>query len=84
MADRAEHKIKDALDVLDDVAGPEAAAERARAERLLLQVDALEHQKDAQDRSGRRGGGSGGGSESGPGSGSSGSSGSGRSGSGDG
>jgi hypothetical protein len=52
MADRAEEKIRDALDALDDVAGPEAAAERARAERLLLQVDALEHQEDPDDRSG--------------------------------
>jgi len=52
MADRAEEKIEDALDVLDGVAGPEAAAERARAQQLLLQVDALEHQKDPEDRSG--------------------------------
>jgi uncharacterized membrane protein YgcG len=52
MADRAEEKIEDALDVLDGVAGPEAAAERARAQQLLLQVDALEHQKDPEDHSG--------------------------------
>jgi uncharacterized membrane protein YgcG len=78
MADRAEEKIEDALDVLDGVAGPEAAAERARAQQLLLQVDALEHQEEPEDRpgpgsgddrSGRGGGsGSGGGSSSGPGS----------------
>ena len=68
MADHAEDKIKDALDVLDDVAGPEAAAQRARAQQLLLQVDALEHQQDPDDRSGS-------GSGSGPGSGSGGSSG---------
>jgi len=83
MADQAEEKVKDALDVLDDVAGPEAEAQRARARRLLAQVDALEHQKDPGDRSGP-GSGSGGGS-SGPGGGGwgSGSSGSRRSGSGD-
>jgi hypothetical protein len=52
MADRAEEKIEDALDVLDGVAGPEAAAERARAQQLLPQVDALEHQEDPEDRSG--------------------------------
>ena len=66
MADRAEEKIEDALDVLDGVAGPEAAAERARAQQLLPQVDALEHQEDPEDRSG-----SGSGSSSGPGPGSS-------------
>jgi hypothetical protein len=69
MADHAEDKVEDALDVLDDVAGPKAAAQRARAEQLLLQVDALEHQKDPEDRSGPgpgSGSGSGGGS-SGPG-----------------
>jgi uncharacterized membrane protein YgcG len=83
MADQAEERIKHALDVLDDVAGPEAEAQRARARRLLAQVDALEHQKDPGDRSGP-GSGSGGGS-SGPGGGGSGSgsSGSRRSGSGD-
>jgi uncharacterized membrane protein YgcG len=52
MADQAEEKIDDALDVLDGVAGPEAAAERARAQQLLLQVEALERQKDPDDRSG--------------------------------
>jgi hypothetical protein len=66
MADRAEEKIEDALDVLDGVAGPEAAAERARAQQLLPQVDALEHQENPEDRSG-----SGSGSSSGPGPGSS-------------
>jgi hypothetical protein len=65
MADQAEEQIKDALDVLDDVAGPEAEAQRARARQLLAQVDALEHQKDPGDRWGP-GSGSGGGS-SGPG-----------------
>ena len=65
MADRAEEKIEDALDVLDGVAGPKAAAERARAQQLLPQVDALEHQEDPEDRSG-----SGSGSSSGPGPGS--------------
>jgi uncharacterized membrane protein YgcG len=69
MADRAEEKIEDALDVLDGVAGPEAAAERARAQQLLPQVDALEHQEDPEDRSGS-GSGSGSGSSSGPGPGS--------------
>ena len=52
MADQAEEKIDDALDVLDGVAGPEAAAERARAQQLLPQVEALERQKDPDDRSG--------------------------------
>lgn len=70
MADQAEEQIKDGLDVLDDVAGPEAEAQRARARQLLAQVDALEHQKDPGDRSGP-GSGSGGGS-SGPGGGGSG------------
>ena len=65
MADRAEEKIEDALDVLDGVAGLLAAAERARAQQLLPQVDALEHQEDPEDRSG-----SGSGSSSGPGPGS--------------
>jgi uncharacterized membrane protein YgcG len=86
MADQAEEKIEDAIDVLDGVAGPEAAAERARAQQLLSQVDALEHQEDPEDRSGpgsgsgsgddrsgRGGGGSGSGSGPGSGSGSSGS-----------
>jgi uncharacterized membrane protein YgcG len=67
MADHAEDKIKDALDVLDDVAGPEAAAQRARAQQLLLQVDALEHQQDPDDRSGSGSGSGSGGGSSGPG-----------------
>jgi hypothetical protein len=67
MADHAEGKVEDALDVLDHVAGPEAAAQRARAQQLLLQVDALEHRQDPGDRSGS---GSGPGSGSGSGSGS--------------
>ena len=52
MADQAEERIEAALEALEGVAGPSAAAERARANRLLLQVEALEHQKDADDRSG--------------------------------
>jgi uncharacterized membrane protein YgcG len=67
MADHAEDKIKDALDVLDDVAGPEAAAQRARGQQLLLQVDALEHQQDPDDRSGSSSGSRSGGGSSGPG-----------------
>jgi uncharacterized membrane protein YgcG len=77
MADQAEERIEAAMEALEGVAGPSAAAERARANRLLLQVEALEHQKDAEDRSGPGGGedrsGSGGGSGPGSGSGSSGS-----------
>jgi hypothetical protein len=52
MADQAEERIEAALEALKGVAGPSAAAERARANRLLLQVEALEHRKDADDRSG--------------------------------
>jgi hypothetical protein len=52
MADQAEERIEAALEALEGVAGPSAAAERARANGLLLQVEALEHQKDAGDRSG--------------------------------
>jgi hypothetical protein len=52
MADQAEERIEAAMEALEGVAGPSAAAERARANRLLLQVEALEHQKDADDRSG--------------------------------
>jgi hypothetical protein len=62
MADQAEERIEAALEALEGVVGPSAAAERARANRLLLQVEALEHQKDADDRSGS---GSGSGSEPG-------------------
>jgi hypothetical protein len=50
MADQAEERIKAAMEALEGVPGPEAAAERARAARLLLQVEALERQKDADDR----------------------------------
>jgi uncharacterized membrane protein YgcG len=52
MADQAEERIKAAMEALEGVPGPEAAAERARAARLLLQVEALEHQEDADDRFG--------------------------------
>jgi uncharacterized membrane protein YgcG len=99
MADLAEERIDAALDVLKDVPGPEAAALRVRAEELLDRVEALERQKDPEDRSGPGpttepgddnsgpgSGGSGGGddSRSGPGGGGSGSgSGPNRSGSGD-
>ena len=55
MADAAEEKIKDALDALKDLSGPEAAAARARAGELEAQVEALERQKD-DDRSGSGGG----------------------------
>jgi hypothetical protein len=71
MADKAEKLIDEALDRLEGVAGARAAVERARAERLLLAVRALEHQDDqgggpgpgpgsgsgsGDDRSGRGGG----------------------------
>jgi hypothetical protein len=71
MADRAEELIDEALDQLKDVSGSRAAAEQARAERLLLEVRFLEHQDDpgggpgssgpgsGDDRSGRSGSGSG-------------------------
>jgi polyhydroxyalkanoate synthesis regulator phasin len=52
MADRAEEKIEDALEVLKDVPGARADAERARAAQLLARVEALEHQDDPGDRSG--------------------------------
>jgi uncharacterized membrane protein YgcG len=52
MADQAEERIEAAMEALEGVDGPSAAAERARANRLLLQVEALEHQQDADDRSG--------------------------------
>jgi uncharacterized membrane protein YgcG len=58
MADRAEEQIEDALDQLDDLAGSRAAAERARAERLLLAVRVLEH-RDAPGGSSGPGSGSG-------------------------
>jgi hypothetical protein len=52
MADAAEDKIKDALDALKDRSGPRVAAVRARAIQLEAQVEALERQKDSDDRSG--------------------------------
>ena len=58
MADRAENLVEEVLDQLEDVSGARAGVERARAERLLLAVRALEHQDDP-------GGGSGPGSGSG-------------------
>jgi hypothetical protein len=76
MADRAEDLVEEVLDQLEDVTGARAGVERARAERLLLAVRALEHQDDpgggsgpgsgsgsgSGDQSGSGGGGSGGGS----------------------
>jgi hypothetical protein len=86
MADRAEDLIGEVLDQLEDLPGPRAGAERARAGRLLSAVRVLEHQDDpgggegssgGDDRSGQGGGDDGGGpqskggsSGSGPGSGS--------------
>ena len=93
MADRAEDLVEEVLDQLDDVSGAPAGVERARAERLLLAVRALEHQDDPGGGSGpgsgsgdQSGGGGKGSSGSGSGSSGSGTSGSGsrRSGSGDG
>jgi hypothetical protein len=52
MADAAEDKIEDAIDALKDVSGPRVAAVRARAIQLEAQVEALERQEDADDRSG--------------------------------
>jgi uncharacterized membrane protein YgcG len=81
LAEVARERIEAVLDSLDDLAGPAAAAERARAERLLLEARALKDLDDPADRSGQgsgedrsgRGGGAGGeGGGSGPGSGSSG------------
>jgi uncharacterized membrane protein YgcG len=46
MADRAEDLIEEVLDQLEDVPGPLAGAERARAGRLLSAVRVLEHQDD--------------------------------------
>jgi hypothetical protein len=59
MADRAEELIDEALDQLKDVSGSRAAVERARAERLLLEVRALEHQDDPGGEPGSSGPGSG-------------------------
>ena len=58
-ADKAEDLIDEALDQLKDVAGSRAEVERARAERLLLDVRALEHQHDRRSGSGSSGSGSG-------------------------
>jgi uncharacterized membrane protein YgcG len=58
-ADKAEDLIDEALDQLKDVAGSRAEVERARAERLLLDVRALEHQDDRRSGSGSSGSGSG-------------------------
>jgi uncharacterized membrane protein YgcG len=52
MADQAEERIEAALEALEGVAGPEAAAQRARAQQLLGAVEALEHQEERDDRSG--------------------------------
>jgi hypothetical protein len=52
MADQAEERIEAAFDALDDVVGPRAAAERARAQGLLLEAEALERQEGPDDRSG--------------------------------
>jgi hypothetical protein len=86
MADRAEDLVEEVLDQLEDVTGARAGVERARAERLLLAVRALEHQDDPGGGSGpgpgsgsgsgdQSGGGGGGGSSGGSGKGSSGGSG---------
>jgi uncharacterized membrane protein YgcG len=92
MADAAEEKIEGALEALKDLSGPQVAALRSRAIQLEAQVEALERQEDADDRSGSGGEtepgddnpGPGGGSNSGEGSSGSGSgSGSRESGSGD-
>jgi hypothetical protein len=55
MTDAAEEKIKDALEVLKDRSGPEAAAVQAWATRLEARVERLERQEDADDRSGSGG-----------------------------
>ncbi|HEX2372528.1 MAG TPA: hypothetical protein VHO93_00980 [Actinomycetota bacterium] len=57
MADQAEDRVEAAMEALAGVPGPQAAAELARAERLLLQVEALERQEDPGDRSGPGSGG---------------------------
>jgi polyhydroxyalkanoate synthesis regulator phasin len=56
MADAAEEKIEDALEGLKDLSGPQVAALRSRAIQLEAQVEALERQEDADDRSGSGGG----------------------------
>jgi hypothetical protein len=67
MADAAEEKIKDALEAVKDLSGPQVAAVRARAIQLEARVEALERQKDADDRSGSGGGTEPGDDTSGPG-----------------
>jgi hypothetical protein len=68
LVDQARDEVRAALEVIDDLAGPRAAAERSRAERLLADLEALEDNPDDrsgpgsgsgadEDRSGRRGGG---------------------------
>jgi hypothetical protein len=52
MADQAEERVEAALEALEGVAGPEAAAQRARAQQLLLAVEAMEHREEPADRSG--------------------------------
>jgi len=59
MADKAEELIDEVLDQLEDVSGGRAAVERARAERLLPAVRALEQQDDQESGSGSSGSGSG-------------------------
>ena len=59
MADNAEELIDEVLDQLEDVSGGRAAVERARAERLLPAVRALEQQDDQESGSGSSGSGSG-------------------------
>ena len=67
MADAAEEKVEEALEALKDLSGPRVAAVRARAIQLEAQVEALERQKDADDRSGSGGGTEPGDDNSGPG-----------------
>jgi polyhydroxyalkanoate synthesis regulator phasin len=55
MADAAEEKIEAAVEALKDLSGPQVAAVRARATQLEAQVEKLERQKDADDRSGSGG-----------------------------
>jgi hypothetical protein len=55
MADAAEEKIEDALEALEGLSGPQVAAVRSRAIALEARVEALERQKDADDRSGSGG-----------------------------
>jgi uncharacterized membrane protein YgcG len=55
MADAAEERIEDALEVLKGLSGPEVAAVRAWAGRLEARVETLERQKDTGDRSGSGG-----------------------------